>query len=49
VDIAKLLVLDLANSGTVTRIVSFFIAGIVLLFIGWRSPLPPKRKSEETE
>jgi uncharacterized membrane protein len=43
VDVAKLLLLDLADSGTVTRIVSFFIAGIVLLFIGWRAPLPPER------
>jgi uncharacterized membrane protein len=48
VDIAKLILLDLADSGTVTRIVSFFIAGMVLLFIGWRAPLPPERiKSEE--
>jgi uncharacterized membrane protein len=27
--------------GTIPRIISFFGAGIVLLFIGWAAPLPP--------
>jgi uncharacterized membrane protein len=40
-DIAKLLILDMADSGAIPRIVSFFIAGLVLLFIGWVAPLPP--------
>ncbi|MCL2066056.1 MAG: DUF2339 domain-containing protein [Treponema sp.] len=40
-DIVKLLLLDLKDAGTVIRIISFFAAGIVLLFIGWVSPLPP--------
>jgi uncharacterized membrane protein len=40
-DIAKLLILDLAGTGAITRIVSFFIAGLLLLFIGWAAPLPP--------
>jgi uncharacterized membrane protein len=51
-DIAKLLILDLAGSGTAIRIVSFFIAGLILLFIGWASPLPPapeKAAAGETE
>jgi uncharacterized membrane protein len=51
-DIMKLLLLDLAGSGTVIRIVSFFIAGLILLFIGWISPLPPapeKTTAGETE
>jgi uncharacterized membrane protein len=43
-DIAKLLILDLAKTGAVTRIVSFFIAGLLLLFIGWAAPLPPAAK-----
>jgi uncharacterized membrane protein len=46
-DIAKLLILDLAGTGAVTRIVSFFIAGILLLFIGWAAPLPPAEKNHE--
>ena len=41
VDIVKLLIIDLAHTGTITRIVSFFIAGLLLLFIGWVAPLPP--------
>jgi uncharacterized membrane protein len=40
-DIAKLLIFDLAGTGAVMRIVSFFIAGVVMLFIGWAAPLPP--------
>jgi uncharacterized membrane protein len=40
-DVAKLLIHDLANTGAVPRIVSFFIAGLILLFIGWAAPLPP--------
>ena len=41
IDIAKLLLVDLAHTGTITRIISFFIAGLLLLFIGWVAPLPP--------
>ena len=41
IDIGKLLLVDLAHTGTITRIVSFFIAGLILLFIGWVAPLPP--------
>jgi uncharacterized membrane protein len=44
-DIAKLLVLDLAEAGAAVRIVSFFIAGLILLVIGWIAPLPPSRES----
>jgi uncharacterized membrane protein len=40
-DIAKLLIFDLAGTGAVTRIISFFAAGILLIFIGWIAPLPP--------
>jgi uncharacterized membrane protein len=43
-DIAKLLILDLAGTGAVTRIISFFVAGILLLFIGWVAPLPPREE-----
>ncbi|MDR2021380.1 MAG: DUF2339 domain-containing protein, partial [Treponema sp.] len=47
-DIAKLLFLDLAGTGALTRIVSFFIAGLLLLFIGWAAPLPPAAGKETT-
>ena len=49
VDIIKLLLFDLADTGTISRIVSFFIAGIILLFIGWAAPLPPSRPRESHE
>jgi uncharacterized membrane protein len=44
-DIAKLLLLDLSGAGAPVRIISFFAAGLILLFIGWVSPLPPSSKS----
>jgi hypothetical protein len=47
VDVAKLLILDLAGTGAVTRIISFFIAGLLLLFIGWAAPLPPPEGKEQ--
>ncbi|MDR2095565.1 MAG: DUF2339 domain-containing protein [Treponema sp.] len=40
-DIAKLIIFDLADSGALVRIASFFIGGLILLFIGWAAPLPP--------
>ncbi|ULQ59529.1 DUF2339 domain-containing protein [Brucepastera parasyntrophica] len=48
-DIIKLLVVDLAHTGTVTRIISFFAAGLLLLFIGWAAPLPPSAKKQQLE
>jgi len=40
-DIAKLILFDMRGIGAVPRILSFFGAGLVLLFIGWAAPLPP--------
>jgi uncharacterized membrane protein len=45
-DVAKLLILDMAGSGTPARIISFFASGLVLLFIGWVSPLPPAHQDQ---
>jgi uncharacterized membrane protein len=47
IDIAKLLFIDLAQTGTITRIISFFIAGLLLLFIGWAAPLPPVSREKK--
>ncbi|MDR2371503.1 MAG: DUF2339 domain-containing protein [Treponema sp.] len=47
-DIAKLILLDLAGQGAVKRIVSFFIAGLALLLIGWIAPLPPAAQKADT-
>lgn len=46
--VIKLFLVDLSSSGTVERIVSFVGVGILLLVIGYISPVPP-RKQEETD
>jgi uncharacterized membrane protein len=40
--VVKLFVVDLSNVGTVERIVSFIGAGLLMLLIGYLSPVPPK-------
>jgi uncharacterized membrane protein len=39
--VGKLFLLDLANSGTVARIVSFLGVGVLLMIIGYTAPVPP--------
>jgi uncharacterized membrane protein len=41
--VLKLLLVDLSASGTVTRIVSFIGAGVLMLVIGYVAPLPGKK------
>ena len=45
--VLKLFVIDLDDSGTVARIVSFMTVGILMLIIGYVSPLPPKQVTNE--
>jgi len=45
--VVKLFFIDLADSGTVTRIVSFISVGGLMLVIGYLSPVPPKRVLSE--
>lgn len=40
--VAKLFVVDLSNAGGVERIVSFLVVGVLMLVIGYFSPVPPK-------
>ncbi|MBU0680430.1 MAG: DUF2339 domain-containing protein [Proteobacteria bacterium] len=47
VTVAKLFFVDLAQSGTIERIVSFLAVGVLLMVIGYFSPLPPLRKLGE--
>ena len=42
--IAKLFLVDLSRVGTVERIVSFVGVGLLMLVVGYFSPLPPSRK-----
>ena len=43
--VAKLFLVDMANTGTVARIVSFIGAGVLLLVVGYFSPLPPAKEN----
>ena len=44
--IAKLALVDLSNTGTVERIVSFIGVGLFCVVIGYFAPVPPKAKPE---
>lgn len=39
--VVKLFLIDLAGQGSIERIVSFVAVGLLLLVIGWFSPVPP--------
>jgi uncharacterized membrane protein len=41
--VAKLFMVDLSNVGAIERIVSFIGVGVLLLVIGYFSPVPPKK------
>lgn len=40
--VAKLFLVELAASGSLARIVSFIVVGLLLLLVGYLAPLPPK-------
>ncbi len=41
--VAKLFLVDLSGVGTVERIVSFIGVGLLMLLVGYLSPVPPRR------
>lgn len=45
--VVKLILIDLADSGTIARIVSFLSVGILMLIIGYYSPLPPREETHK--
>ena len=45
--VLKLFFVDLAESGSISRIVSFLVVGGLMLVIGYFSPLPPKLEGEK--
>lgn len=47
--VAKLFLLDLSGQGTVERIISFLVVGILLLVVGYFSPVPPAIKDSESK
>lgn len=45
--VVKLFLVDLSGAGTVERIVSFIVVGLLMLIIGYMSPVPPKEESKQ--
>jgi len=45
--VAKLFLVELAARGSLTRIVSFIVVGLLLLVVGYFAPLPPRREVEQ--
>jgi uncharacterized membrane protein len=44
--VAKLFLVELAASGSLARIISFIVVGLLLLLVGYFAPLPPKPSME---
>ena len=47
--VLKLFVVDLGNTGTVARIVSFLGVGVLLLVVGYFAPAPPRQPGNDAE
>ncbi|MCH7305755.1 DUF2339 domain-containing protein [Acinetobacter sp. NIPH 1869] len=47
--VAKLLLLDLSQSGTLTRVISFIGSGAIMLVIAYLAPLPPAIEQTQKE
>ena len=45
--VMKLFLVDLSAAGTIGRIVSFLVVGVLMLLIGYFSPIPPKSQEEK--
>ena len=41
--VAKLFLFDLSSAGRIEQIVSFIAVGVLILVVGYFSPLPPKK------
>jgi len=46
--VIKLFTIDLASSGTIQRIISFIVVGLLILAIGYLSPVPEKEATEDS-
>lgn len=44
--VIKLFLVDLADIGTIARIISFIVVGLLILLIGYLSPLPPRAREQ---
>jgi uncharacterized membrane protein len=45
--VAKLFLVELADRGTLSRIVSFIVVGGLMLAVGYFAPIPPRRAGAE--
>lgn len=45
--VVKLFLVDLAGHGSLARIISFVVVGLLILLIGWVSPVPPRTTQGE--
>lgn len=46
--VAKLFLVELAAHGSLARIISFIVVGLLLLLVGYFAPLPPRRSAPAT-
>jgi uncharacterized membrane protein len=46
--VVKLFAVDLENTGTMERVISFMTVGIALVAVGYFAPIPPKREDVES-
>ena len=47
--VVKLFLFDLANTGTVARVVSFLGVGVLLIVVGYFAPVPPSTPAQTKE
>jgi uncharacterized membrane protein len=47
--VLKLFLIELSHTGTVERIVSFLVVGLLLLILGYFAPVPPKKNHDTSE
>ncbi|MEM6732666.1 MAG: DUF2339 domain-containing protein [Myxococcota bacterium] len=43
--VLKLFVIDLSTLSTIARIVSFLVVGVLMLLVGYLSPVPPAKEA----
>ena len=49
VTVVKLFVVDLSSIGTIARIVTFIVVGLLLLVVGYVAPVPPQKRGSEVD
>jgi uncharacterized membrane protein len=47
--VAKLFVVELDNTGTLGRVVSFLGVGVLLLVVGYFAPVPPRAREDRAQ